>query len=183
MTHLLPSHRPSLPELSLRKSTNLKQGRCRWEARRLRKVLIKNANLLVLHRLNLSPQRREKRAGVLDDPIGIQQFRLNVFRMMYCVYRCPTRRLYPILHPPHTLSLRLFCVNWWCIDFNLFPLLPIHYTTQHLILSVRISIFNLSSSLHHSLALSDESWMGRAGLAAFLLCILITRKNILWATI
>lgn len=27
-------------------------------------------------------------------------------------------------------SLVLFCVNWWCIDFNLYPLLPIHYTTQ-----------------------------------------------------
>lgn len=24
-----------------------------------------------------------------------------------------------------------FCVNWWCMDFNLFPLLPINYTSSY----------------------------------------------------
>lgn len=32
------------------------------------------------------------------------------------------------IFPPQFLLSFFFCVNWWCIDFNLYPLLPINYT-------------------------------------------------------
>lgn len=54
----------------------------RSEDENIWRILIKNANLLVLH-TNFAYERH----STARNPLPKQQFRLNVFQMIYCVYR------------------------------------------------------------------------------------------------
>lgn len=99
------------------------------------RVLIKNANLLVLH-ANFTCKRSERRRKQPKMPFGDSNLDWMFSNDVLCL-SCPSRS-----HKNASDIASPFCVNWWCIDFNLYPLLPIHYTTtQHLISSIRISDF------------------------------------------